>query len=533
LAIGAVCAALGPLLILLPSLVTGIHLVGAALLGPAGLIVTLGLLTAALIASALAGNSFWDSLVPGQAVQASDAAVAFANLKKLRDELVRLEATAGTWQGLGKREGINARIAELNKLVPEAERKLERLRNEAKQAKTATDSLAGAGGGGVKALATRLEGAAKEVKELRSEVARLPAGTTAWAEANRELNEALAEHARLLSAASKQGEVYLSIIDRMYVALGQAKVEQKLKLWRQEQEGLNTATSGFGTIIQAVMATAEKALIATAAAAQRLKAALMYEAIEVPGTTMGEGAEETMLRLKRSIDYALSQYGMDSAQYDEALAAYEAFMEEYRGKSEAGGNAVAAVWQYTWERIEDAFADAIYDMMTATRSFTDFLKVAWDAVLKAIAQIIAQEVATFIAGEKKKQKEIQKTQAMMLAAGGGGIGSWIALAIPFLQHGGIVTKPTLAVIGEKGPERVTPLRGAGRRGAGIEPLGSAAGLPALAGMGGQPLVIEGGVNVYLSADSLDQHGVDKLGDRLMTSIGWAVRNRLLTEVTGR
>ena len=39
-------------------------------------------------------------------------------------------------------------------------------------------------------------------------------------------------------------------------------------------------------------------------------------------------------------------------------------------------------------------------------------------------------------------------------------------AIPALAEGGIVTRPTLALIGEKGPEAVVPLDG-GRAGGGV------------------------------------------------------------------
>ena len=33
----------------------------------------------------------------------------------------------------------------------------------------------------------------------------------------------------------------------------------------------------------------------------------------------------------------------------------------------------------------------------------------------------------------------------------------VAGAIPFFAHGGVVTKPTLAVVGEAGPERIEPI----------------------------------------------------------------------------
>lgn len=44
-------------------------------------------------------------------------------------------------------------------------------------------------------------------------------------------------------------------------------------------------------------------------------------------------------------------------------------------------------------------------------------------------------------------------------AAGRTAGEALRSVIPFLQHGGLVTKPTLAMIGEAGPELVVPLRG--------------------------------------------------------------------------
>ena len=52
-------------------------------------------------------------------------------------------------------------------------------------------------------------------------------------------------------------------------------------------------------------------------------------------------------------------------------------------------------------------------------------------------------------------------------AGGAVIGGIIGLGAAFLADGGIVQKPTLAVVGEAGPEAVIPLSQARGRGPGI------------------------------------------------------------------
>ena len=69
--------------------------------------------------------------------------------------------------------------------------------------------------------------------------------------------------------------------------------------------------------------------------------------------------------------------------------------------------------------------------------------------------------------------------------------------IPGLQHGGIVTRPTVAMIGERGPEAVIPLTGPRAAfGAGVGP-----------------------VYVTVSVDNLDDRGLRRLSQRLTDSLG--------------
>ena len=68
-----------------------------------------------------------------------------------------------------------------------------------------------------------------------------------------------------------------------------------------------------------------------------------------------------------------------------------------------------------------------------------------------------------------------------LIPGGGLIGK--AASVIGLAEGGIVEKPTLAVVGEAGPEMVVPLSGLDR-GEGVKPLPSSPGSAAGSGMTG-------------------------------------------------
>ena len=114
------------------------------------------------------------------------------------------------------------------------------------------------------------------------------------------------------------------------------------------------------------------------------------------------------------------------------------------------------------------------------------MRNVFDAILRAISQLIAQAVVDWIDDIKKVKKELEGLGgggflgAAFSAAGfaiGGAAGAAIGGAISGalgLQHGGIVTKPTVAVIGEAGPEAViprskTPEVAAGMGMAGAEP----------------------------------------------------------------
>lgn len=76
----------------------------------------------------------------------------------------------------------------------------------------------------------------------------------------------------------------------------------------------------------------------------------------------------------------------------------------------------------------------------------DIMNSLFDSILSQIGQILSSEIFNSLSLNK--------------ASGAGGGSSFIDTLfsiIPFLAEGGIVTKPTLSVIGESGPEAVVPL----------------------------------------------------------------------------
>ena len=100
------------------------------------------------------------------------------------------------------------------------------------------------------------------------------------------------------------------------------------------------------------------------------------------------------------------------------------------------------------------------------------LKNNWKKIWNAMGTIVGRVVNFIIKALNKISFEIPK---WVPGIGGKGFGINIPLVnIPKLGHGAIVTRPTLALIGESGPEAVVPLSG-GR------------------GMGGVTVIVQGNV----------------------------------------
>jgi TP901 family phage tail tape measure protein len=115
--------------------------------------------------------------------------------------------------------------------------------------------------------------------------------------------------------------------------------------------------------------------------------------------------------------------------------------------------------------------------------------------------------------------------AMMTAAATYATAAAASSIIPFLQHGGLVTRPTLAMVGEAGPEAVIPLSHFRQLGhlALPHPIGDLSGAFA----GGRGVQV-GPVTVhnYLTPDALDAAGVQRLADRMTAPTARALRNAL-------
>lgn len=134
---------------------------------------------------------------------------------------------------------------------------------------------------------------------------------------------------------------------------------------------------------------------------------------------------------------------------------------------------VSAKAREIWEKIKGYLAGVLDWIKTKFQNIADALKNAWNAAWDAIAG----KVNAVWEGIKNTVKSgvnwvIEKINNMIRAANSvsskiPGIGAALSIPeIPLLASGGIVTRPTMAVIGESGPEAVVPLS-RGFAGAGV------------------------------------------------------------------
>ena len=106
------------------------------------------------------------------------------------------------------------------------------------------------------------------------------------------------------------------------------------------------------------------------------------------------------------------------------------------------------LWK-NWDEIKEKLSD-IWDSIKTTA------ETVWDGILQAIKWPINQIIKAINALIRGLNKISFSIPDWVPFLGGKSWGFDIA-EIPLLAEGGIVTKPTLAVLGERGPEVVAPL----------------------------------------------------------------------------
>jgi len=103
------------------------------------------------------------------------------------------------------------------------------------------------------------------------------------------------------------------------------------------------------------------------------------------------------------------------------------------------------------------FTDSLKSLGAEAENFEDFAKAAVNAARQFVAAKLAEVVAQQIQNAIKSSGGNPYVALAVGAAVGGATAAMFNSIVPKLAEGGIATKPTLAMIGEKGPEGIIPL----------------------------------------------------------------------------
>ena len=123
-------------------------------------------------------------------------------------------------------------------------------------------------------------------------------------------------------------------------------------------------------------------------------------------------------------------------------------------------------WRDAWENIRDKFRTITTVVKTLFEGFKANILGIWDGLvggIKGAINTIIGAINSFIRGINRIKISVPSVDIPLVGrVGGFSVGLPNIPEIPTLAKGGIATRPTLAMIGEKGPEAVVPLnRGMG------------------------------------------------------------------------
>lgn len=181
-----------------------------------------------------------------------------------------------------------------------------------------------------------------------------------------------------------------------------------------------------------------------------------------------QAAEDTKNQRLVKLNEMFSQGLMSENQYDAArkqiLASYDKSLQESSDKAASNFLKQQEVGTQSFVAVGDAAKKFAEESQNATaRSFATMLVIGkrFQLDMKMIFQQIAIDAIAELTKIAIKQAALKIAQSIPGPIGA--VASIIAGAKKF-AHGGIVTKPTLGIVGEAGPEAVIPLNEAGSMG---------------------------------------------------------------------
>lgn len=161
--------------------------------------------------------------------------------------------------------------------------------------------------------------------------------------------------------------------------------------------------------------------------------------------------------------------------------------------------AFAAVIVSNWTLIRAETAKLITDFEALWNGMATWWNTFWNGVISVIEGAWSK-IEGVISSIKSAVSAVTGAAGSVAGAIGGGVST----AIKAFASGGIVNSPTLALVGEAGPEAIIPLSA----------FAGGGSLAGASGFGG------GGINVYIQGGNyLDQNGATMIANALATQIG--------------
>jgi trimeric autotransporter adhesin len=120
---------------------------------------------------------------------------------------------------------------------------------------------------------------------------------------------------------------------------------------------------------------------------------------------------------------------------------------------------VAAIWNKGWQAVSDFFNVLWTNVKAGTQAAVDFIKDLLTGLFNTVSSIVGSIMAAI--------NSVSSAISSVGGSVGGAVSGSIHAIVPHLAAGGIVTGPTLALIGEAGPEAVVPLSRSGGFGTNI------------------------------------------------------------------
>ncbi len=309
-----------------------------------------------------------------------------------------------------------------------------------------------------KEFTNRLEALFAEIQKLNQELRELPEGTRAYADALVELTAAQEEYNRLLGPATgsvlalflAESKLWAQniLLDRQF-----RQFSATLTDWNAGVDRARVVVASLSGMFQPFIAGARQWSKSMMVARQQLQF-FMNQVVAMtggvfPGFDMFKDIQEQIVDLQFQLSKGLIPL--------EAVAATKARIEELRvalatlsDVSKEESNEISRIWQHTWERIQDGFANTIERILIEGGGLVDWWRGINDIMRKIWAELLASMVTMWL------RDFIAKIAAQRF-----GIENIFGAAVAGATALTVVASPTVATVALPSPDALVAQGAAG------------------------------------------------------------------------